>query len=101
MIYDLGEARKARDEGIAAVRESTKEWSDDFRTRIWALPKGFTGTAEEIRLHVGIVEPPKPGAVGAGINGAVKRGWLEWTGEMRQPMCKTSHARKTQVWRRV
>jgi hypothetical protein len=103
-LFDLIEARAARDTGMAQVSRTptAATWKEDFIERIRSLPIGYAGTAEELRLKLEMPLPPgSPNLIGATINAAVRERLLTWTGRMRSPTNKKSHARRTQEWRRT
>jgi len=95
-------AEHERDKGLQQVwREA---WQRAALERVVRLPPGWEGTGEDIRLHVlgtGLVLPHDPHAWGALINNCQIKGVLEKTGERRKMKTKTSHARSTDVLRRV
>jgi len=101
-LFDLLEAERARDKSVDRAYTNAKDWAQDFFALIENLPVGWEGTAEEMRLHLKMPSPPtSPNAIGATVMKAVRADLLRWTGQMRKPTNKKSHARKTQVWERV
>jgi hypothetical protein len=100
-MFDLIGAREARDLGIARVESKAQTWVATGLARIADLPSGYEGIAEEICGFCRLGKAPSPGAVGALIHRARKRGYLIRTGKMRSPRCVKSHARETYVWRRA
>ena len=101
---DLFGAEEARDEALARVTVNSGQWMYAARAFVaMVIPIGWTGTAEEIRLFAyrfGIPEPHHPNVWGALIRGCIELGLLNFTGEMRKPKSRKSHARKIQVYRR-
>lgn len=97
-------AKQARDEAIEQVLTNA---GDDWRERalqvIRETPASFEFIGEDIRLSCeeNGIRPHHPNAWGGLIASAVKAGLIVATGEYRTPKSKNSHARKSQVYRRV
>jgi hypothetical protein len=94
-----GDAKAARDDGMAAVSRA------DFMTRylmfVRTLASGSLVTGEDVSLacaSVGIV-PHHHNAWGAAANQAVRLGLLIDTGQRRHMQKRVSHARQTPVYR--
>jgi hypothetical protein len=102
-LFEAAEARAARDEAIQRISSSAANWMPRARLAVQALPAGWEGTGEDIRLHLlRLLEPPHHhNAWGALVNHCVKAGWLEWTGSIRNMRTRRSHARSTKVYRRT
>lgn len=97
---DLEDAIKERDAALASVAANAGSWMERGLEAIGALPKSFTGTAEEIRLEIKVPPPHHHNAWGALIRVAVKRGLLAEIG-MGQMKTKRSHARRTPLYLRT
>ena len=105
-LVDLMTSRSERNKGIQKVSLN----NDDFMTRALAYirwrglvplhsKEEFTG--EQIRqwMQFEYIVPAHPNAWGALISTAVKRKLIVPTGSYTQMRSKTSHARKTAVYR--
>jgi hypothetical protein len=98
-VYSEGDA--ARDAALDLVAENSGRWIYEARAAVIALPTGWKGTGEDIRLKLskwGLV-PHSPNAWGALINSCIKSGLLEGIDydKMKDPR---SHSRETKVYRR-
>ncbi len=96
----LPPAEVARDAGMALVASHNPDWSEMVLAKITALPIGWTGIGEDIRLMID-TKPTHHNAWGAVINMAVRRGLLVDTEATRKMATKKSHARKSPVYERV
>lgn len=97
---DINAAIEGRDKGIARVMEnSTEEWKAAVYNYILALPEGWTGTGEDIRVACPLSHAPQ--AWGAIINTAVRRNWLQPTGQYKMMRSSASHGRETRVYART
>jgi len=97
---DINAAIEGRDNGMDRVMEnSAEEWKSAVYNYILALPAGWSGTGEDIRVAC----PPShaPQAWGAIINTAVRRDWLRPTGKYRMMRSSGSHGRETRVYART
>lgn len=83
-----------------ALLKSNPVWSDKACMVIAAL-FGFEGIGEDLQRVIvqEIGEPSHPNVWGATINQAIKRGFLEATGEYRAMRLDTSHGRESRVYR--
>jgi hypothetical protein len=97
----LGE--KLRDEGISTVSANAGSWMDMAMLVVKHLPHEWTGMGEDIRVIVcdRIGPPHHQNAWGALTRMARDKQHIERTGEMRKPRDPSSHARMTQVYRKV
>lgn len=99
----FGDALHARDDALAQVSFNAGDWMIHARARVAALPFGWTGTAEDIRvllMNNGLPAPHHHNAWGALIKSCVPR-FLVPTGETRNMATRRSHARRTPVYRRM
>ncbi len=96
-----------RDEGLALVKENSEEdgnWFGRALMVIAAIPHGWTGTAEDIRLDFLDVQLEQPHSVkvyGSLTTQAIRHHLIVLTGERRQMRGPKSNARKTDVYRRL
>lgn len=101
-LFDAAASREARDEGLEQVEEAAGAWMSMATAAVEALPAGWEGTGEDIRImSAGMPPPHHHNAWGAMINTCVRKGWLVWTGEIRNMRSVRSHARATKVYRRT
>lgn len=103
-LFEAAEARTERDDAIGRVSANAGNWMQRARISVRALPSGWEGTGEDIRLQLvnGGLEPPHHhNAWGALINWCVKAEVLEWTGRIRNMRTRRSHARSTKVYRKA
>lgn len=100
-LFDLMGAREDRDAALALVLARYPDWGAKFYAGIVSLPRGFEGTGEALRLHLGMPEPPSPKIVGTIIRHAATKGKLTFTGRMAPPTCRRSKGSETKVWRRT
>lgn len=101
---DLFGGRADRDEALARVAINSGGWFVAAMQIVMRLPAGWTGTGEDLRVHhvqPVIGEPHKPEAWGSLVSQAKRQGWLACTGERRAMKVRKSHARMTDVYRRV
>lgn len=104
MEIDIKAGRELRDSGVDSVLSHAGE---DWRTRVakyvTLLPAGETFIAEDIRLaceSLG-VHASHPNAWGGMFLRLVGSGLIVATGEYRQMKDKRSHARKSQVYKKL
>jgi len=101
---DLFGARSARDEALSRVLDHAgDDWTGIVLERIRALPLGWSGTAEALRLRLlgeGCPKPPHHNAWGAVIRRAGELDLIMMTGELEAMRTRKSHARRSPVWRR-
>ena len=96
-----------RDEGMALAQSAASPaWWFAMLCFIAALPEGWTGLAEDIRLAAmaaGVPSPSGRGQFGSLIGAVVKQGVLIEKDplELRKPIDAPSHASKKVVWRRT
>jgi hypothetical protein len=99
-LFDIDVGRAQRDEGMTRVAEHHADFAQQFAAYIDALPRGWTGTCEDIRrCRTGIV--PHPDACGACWNAAKKRGQLVELPQRVPMTASKSHARKTHLHRKA
>lgn len=100
---DLFEAADARDRALKLVSEHAGDFMQRGEAAIRALPAGWRGTGEELRLYVEAlgIEPHHHNAWGALIRVCVTAKWIRWTGEHEHMKTAKSHARLTPVYRRA
>jgi hypothetical protein len=91
-------------DGVERVIQQTGNWHRRACSLVSAtLRKGWTGTGEDIRLHLlraGLEEPHSPNAWGSMVGQCVREGTLKATGEMRPMKVRKSHGRSTRVYER-
>jgi hypothetical protein len=95
------DAKQARDEALAKVRNNGGEWREIALCGLYLIP-GFEGTAEDIRLRLQIKRIPPPhhhNAWGEMIKAALSLKLIVPTGERRHMRTRKSHARLTDVYR--
>lgn len=102
-LFDAANSRQARDEALASVGDASAQWMVRAKAAVEAIAAGWEGTGEDIRavLLTALPPPHHHNVWGALINGCVRGGLLEWTGELRNMRTVTSHARSTKVYRRT
>jgi hypothetical protein len=99
-LFDVDAGRAKRDDGMSRVVEHDQDFSYQFAHAVANLPRGWTGTCEDIRRDwTGIV--PHPNAWGACWNAAVRRGLLIQLSEQVHMTASKSHARKTHLFRKA
>jgi hypothetical protein len=96
------EAQAARDEGMSRVAKNSGDWMSKALDAVKALPAGFEGTGEDIRLKIEprCGKPHHHNATGALIRTAINRGMLRYVAH-RQMKTEKSHARSTPVYVRI
>ena len=97
---NLETAHDLKDHGITRTLAANGGWNEAAISAIAALPVGWIGTGEDIRVRVG-EEPAHPNAWGALINRALKADLIYPTGEYRPMTAKASHGRRTPVYERM
>jgi hypothetical protein len=100
-LFGGRDAREARDEALARVRNSGGNWRDIALSAL-SLISGFEGTAEDIRIRLqlkGLRPPHHHNAWGEMIKAALHQKMIVPTGERRQMRTRKSHARVTPVYR--
>jgi hypothetical protein len=97
---DLMAALAERDLALDKVSDRAGPWIDRAMRGLAALPLGWQGTGESIRLALPVEPPHHHNAWGAVIKKALDRGLLTPTGKFEHMRTKKSHARKTPVYRR-
>jgi hypothetical protein len=101
---DLFAALAARDEALERVLENSGPWRHEALAAVGALPPGWTGTGEDIRratTGAGLPAPHHHNAWGGITNAAKRAGLIEPLHVWRPMTGERSHARQTQVWKRV
>lgn len=101
-LFDVTEARAARDKGLQQVTQNSGAWVDRAMAEInLFLPPGeYTG--EDIRrwLTERKIVPHHHNAWGALCRVAMLRGLIRDTGKIVHMKAKRSHARRTPLYRR-
>lgn len=95
---DTGLARKER--GMAKVLSGNKAWRDAGIAVVKALPVGWKGTGEDIRLAVKAL-PSHPNAWGSLVNALLKIELIYPTGDYTAMKEKASNGRKTPIYERM
>jgi hypothetical protein len=95
---DLLASIEAREEGIRRV--SREEFQRIGMDTIMALPRGWIGDAQDIRMRVP-VRPHHYNAWGALILRAIRSGYLEPTGARTPGRLVSTHAHKNPVYERT
>lgn len=98
------EAMERRDDALAEVAETHKEWTQVARAAFVRLPDGWSGIGEDLARELTArfeVPPPKKGVMGAFVARLAKDGLLIETGELRKMTGEKSNARRSFVWRKV
>jgi DNA-directed RNA polymerase subunit RPC12/RpoP len=101
---DAGEGRTRAERGMARAAASEGRASDwnlaaDSVIRELAA-SGSEFTSEDVTARVGL-PLRSPGAVGARMNAASKKGWIAWTGRMSQAERPNQHAAVLKVWKGI
>ncbi|QOZ68861.1 hypothetical protein [Bradyrhizobium arachidis] len=98
--FDLEKSQMLRDAGMALVMDHNQTFKTQFERFIDYLPRGWTGTCEDIRRDwIGIV--PHRNAWGACWNAAKKRGQLVELPIRVAMTASRSHGRRTNLHRKV
>jgi hypothetical protein len=100
-IFNYPESRRARDEGMIRVAEHNETFAIQFAKYIDRLPRGWTGTCEDIRKVWKGILPNHHNAWGSCWGAAKRAGKLV---ELEQQVSMTAvkaHARKTHLFRKV
>jgi hypothetical protein len=100
---EMSQAEMFRDEAIARVEANSQGWVAQALLAIRAVPSGWRGTAEALRLQLltqGLPSPHHHNCWGALIMTAVKKNLLCKTGKMEHMKTKKSHARLTPEYKR-
>jgi len=98
------EAKKARDAALSRVASNSGAWRANALAALSLLDRGYTGTAEDIRIRLGmkgLKAPHHHNAWGELIKTAIKVGKIVPTGQRRHMKTTKSHARQTPVYRVV
>lgn len=101
--FDFKGAKAARDRGIRTVASNSGKWIDQAKALARALPSGWEGTGEDLRVQLllgGLAVPHHHNVWGALIRYLILRGVLL---EIAMSHCRTvkSHARKTPLYRKI
>lgn len=99
---DLFGAKNARDEALERVALNAGPWRGRAISAVKMMPDGWTGTAEDLRLHLihsGLDEPHHHNVWGELIKACIRDRVLLPTGERRNMRTIKSHARTTPVYR--
>lgn len=94
----LEEGRARRDLGMKRVNMATPfdPWKANAMRAIHGLVSyGAPFTADAIRDYAG--DPPRPNALGAVVNQALRQGLVEWRGDMVQSGRPEAHGRHIKV----
>ena len=99
---DLFSALEARDEALDRVSTNSGDWWVKAINAVQALPSGFEGAAEDIRLVLQRdgLNPHHHNAWGAMIKRCIALKLLKPTGKRRPMKTRKSHGRPTDVYRR-
>jgi hypothetical protein len=98
--FNLDQSRAARDAGMGSVYDHSLEFREQFARYIGELPRGWIGTCEDIRQNWHGAQPHR-NAWGACWNAAKRRGQLVEL-QTRVPMTAvSSHARRTNLHKKV
>ena len=108
-LFDLAEARRRRDEGVATVEDHNTEFKDaaraEFRRWVRDMLPGQEFNCEDFRIHwMTLSDAPTPrhhNAWGGLFLWAKRQNLIEWSGNMRQMSYKKSHARNTMLYVKV
>lgn len=91
---------QARDDGMNRVQENNPEFKKQYAEAIDALPVGWIGTNETIRLNwSGVYAPPQ--AWGANWGAHVRRGRLVMLDQRIKMVGSLSNSRKTNLYQKV
>jgi hypothetical protein len=103
--FDAKQSQAAADEGMAqALRaERVAEWTRAAKWWIYGLPAGTEFISDDMIAEVGLpdVGANKNNSVGALFGTASRKGFIEWTGELRKSKRVTRHVGLQRVWRRT
>jgi len=101
--YDLFLSERAKADALSNVDRGA--WSGRALALVETLPEGWVGTGEDIRrflIEEMSLEPPHHhNAWGGMISGALRRGLILGTGRYAKMRSVRSHARKTEIYRRL
>ncbi len=100
---DLFAGRAARDAALEQVLTNSGEWRTDAKDAVRAIPVGWEGTGQDLRVELGkrgLCDPHHYNAWGALIKSCVPS-LLEPTGGMRASVLEQCHAHRLAVYRRV
>jgi len=103
IVFDLAKGEQLAKEGMQQVQDNNPDFTLQYRWVIDALPRGWIGTSEEIQKIWKPMwpQPHHPNCWGSNWGSAVKRGDLVML-PFRQPMkSPRSHARKTELYKKV
>ena len=102
MTDDLFSAAGLRDQALQQVAQRSGRWWQDAIRAVQALPAGFEGTGEDIRLELERqgLRPHHHNAWGSMVRRCMQLGLLKKTGKRRAMKTPKSHARPTDVYRR-
>lgn len=102
-IFDQARGVALRDAGMARTTGLSPKWAAEAMAAIIAIPRGWQGMGEDIRVLVGdkVGHPHHPNCWGALIMGAMRKGLLVKTGVWKGARAKASHASQYPVLRRV
>lgn len=101
-LFDYAASKEARDQALEKVAMNSADFMSMALAEIEKLPPGWHGTGEDARkMIIGRgIEPHHHNAWGALIRTAVAKRILVGTGQYISMRSVTSHARRTQVYRR-
>jgi hypothetical protein len=102
---DVREGRRRAERGMGIAEQSEEmsgsNWNIEADAAIHSLAEsGAEFTSEDVTRRVGLPHR-SPGAVGARMNAAAKRGWIAWTGRMSQAERSNQHAAVLKVWKGI
>lgn len=101
--FDIERAKEKRDEGMDRVSGNNSTFTQQVIAIIRALPIGWEGMGEDIRIKAtesGVEAPKSPNAWGAATNAAARAGLIEKTGKYLKPKAVKSHVSAKAQWRR-
>lgn len=98
--FNLEKSRTLRDAGMALVMSHNESFKEQFARFIDHLPRGWTGTCEDIRAEWPGIKPHR-NAWGACWNAAKKRGQLVELPVKVAMTASKSHGRRTNLHRKA
>jgi hypothetical protein len=102
MAYD--DPRDLRDEGMHRALEKDPEWQAKALPHVIAIPKGWEGLWEEVRISCtnrGVKQPHVPQVWSAFCNACLKMELFERVNDWGQPRSRASHASAYRKLRRT
>lgn len=94
--------RELRDVACEEVlAKAGQKWQTDARSVLLQMPQELTGEDLRLACEDKGIKPHHPNAWGSFVLSLIKQGYLERTGRCVAMKAPESHARQTQVYRRV